>query len=50
MAIKTEVIFVAWNTEKLKEFSEEMRRHNEKYNYPTMPKKKKKSKSTKKDR
>jgi len=40
---------MAWNTAKLKEFSDKMREHNEKYDYPTKPKDKK-SKSTKKDR
>lgn len=32
---------MAWNTAKLKEFSDKMREHNEKYDYPTKPKKKK---------
>ena len=35
---------MAWNTDKLKELAEEMRKHNEKYNYPTRPKKKKSKK------
>lgn len=38
---------MAWNTEKLKEFSDKMREHNEKYDYPTKPKKKKPKKEQK---
>lgn len=38
---------MAWNTEKLKEFSDKMREHNEKYDYPTKPKKNKKKKTAK---
>lgn len=33
-------------TERLKEIAEEMKRHNEKYNYPTTPKKKVKKKKS----
>lgn len=35
---------MAMKTEKLKELVKEFERHNEKYNYPTTPKKKNKKK------
>lgn len=38
---------VAMKTERLKEIAEEVKRHNEKYNYPTVPKKNKKKKTAK---
>ena len=39
-------MIVALNAERLKEIAEEVKRHNEKYNYPTTPKKKKKKKKS----
>ena len=35
-------MIVALKAERLKEIAEEMKKHNEKYGYPTTPKKKKK--------